>query len=85
MILVPKILAVYWLVCMAVATFSIVKNFDELKRDMSWKCCSYVLFMAGVVYVVLTSPFWIPRVMRGFFKNLRENYEKAMKELQENK
>ena len=60
-----KFLAIYALVCMVLSALYIMRHFDTICRKTTIpehmrSESVYPIFMAGVVYMVLTSPVWVP-------------------------
>ena len=60
-----KFLAIYAMVCMVLSALYIVRHFDAIRRKTAIPGhvrpeSVYPVFMAGVIYLVLTSPVWVP-------------------------
>ena len=62
MIFALQCLAIYALVCMVHTAIVMFQNFNEVKAKIPPET-RYGVFIPGVIFVILTSPFWIPSVV----------------------
>ena len=74
------VVAVYVLACIVLTAAFIMWNFDEIRKGVLWSETRYGLFMAGVVFVMMTSPIWVPKIIikcvQWFHQSVKEEMAK---------
>jgi hypothetical protein len=70
MVSVLELLVIYALVCMAVTTIVLIENLTKVSEEAPLVKMRGDLFVIGAIFVILTSPFWIPGVIVGVAKQL---------------
>lgn len=74
--LVLECLTIYALACMVFTAVVMVRSFNEVVDEVPSGTRSGV-FVVGILFVVLTSPFWVPRVAMRIIRTLRQEIVKA--------
>jgi hypothetical protein len=78
MIAVLWVLVIYVLVCMAFTTTVLTKNLNKLSDDEPLLKTRDDLFVLGTIYVLATSPFWMPgvvvRMIRALWQEIIDRY-----------
>lgn len=65
-----KSLVVYALACMVWSTIFVVRHLDELEKNSLTPGCPYFIFAAGIVWLILSSPFWVLKVISHVVANV---------------
>jgi hypothetical protein len=72
------VVAVYVLVCIIVTAAFIMRNFDEIRKRVLLSETRYGIFMAGVVFVIMTSPVWVPKIIIEWAQWFHQSVKKEM-------
>jgi hypothetical protein len=76
-------LAIYAIVCMAISTLFVVHNLTDLSKEANLREMRDDVFVIGVIFTILTSPFWIPKAIVVTVRILRQEIANACQSLDE--
>jgi hypothetical protein len=72
------VVVVYALVCIVWTAAVIMQNFDEIRKQVLWSETRYGLFVAGVVFVMMTSPIWVPKIIIEWVQRFHQSVKAEM-------